>query len=221
MSQRIALFGGSFDPIHHGHLIVARSVAERVSLDKIIFLPSALPPHKQGEALADPAHRAAMVALAIQSEAQPANGVCQSASRLCRFEMSDFDLMRSGPSYTIDTIEHFRRTLGREVELHWIIGADSLNELTGWHRVAELVDACRILTASRPGSDAIDWTSLRSALSESQIEKLRRGVTETPRIDISSTDVRRRVQRNQSILRLVPDSVAHYIQKHSLYHTHT
>ena len=209
MSQRIALFGGSFDPIHRGHLIVARSVAERVPLEKIIFLPSASPPHKQGEALADPSHRAAMVALAIQGETQP-----------CQFEMSDFDLTRTGPSYTIDTVEHFRRTLGNEVELHWIIGADSLNELTGWHRVAALVDGCQLLTASRPGSDAIDWTSLRSALSESQIEKLRRGVMETPRLDISSTDVRRRVQRNQSILRLVPDSVAHYIQEHSLYHTH-
>lgn len=214
MSRGVALYGGSFDPIHHGHLIVARAVAEQLELERVIFLPSATPPHKQDEALADPTHRAAMVALAIQDEPL--------------FEMSDFDLTRGGPSYTIDTVEHFRRALGDDVSLHWIIGADSLNELTSWHRVGALVDSCQILTAARGGrakpacrSDTIDWASLRDTLSESRIEKLRRGVTETPRIDISSTQVRQRAGQGKSIRYLVPDAVDQYIQAHALYRTHT
>ena len=107
MSRRVALFGGSFDPIHHGHLIVARVMVERLDLDEIIFLPSACPPHKPEGVLADPAHRAEMVKLAIEGEPS--------------FELSDFDLARAGPSYTIETVEHFRRTLGDETALHWII----------------------------------------------------------------------------------------------------
>ena len=205
MSGGIALYGGSFDPIHHGHLIVARAVAEQLKLDRIIFLPSATPPHKRDEALADPAHRAAMVALAIRDEP--------------RFEMSDFDLTRTGPSFTIDTVKHFRDAPGDNAPLHWIIGADSLNELTSWHEVGALVDSCQLLTAARSGSDAIDWVSLREVLSEIQIEKLRRGIAETPRIDISSTDIRQRVAQNQPIQYLVPDAVDGYIQAHALYRT--
>ncbi|MHC4091001.1 MAG: nicotinate-nicotinamide nucleotide adenylyltransferase, partial [Planctomycetota bacterium] len=111
MSQRIALFGGSFNPIHMGHLIVARSVGEQLRLERIIVLPSATPPHKTAAALLDPKHRAAMVELAIAGEPL--------------LEFSDYDLNREGPSYTVETVAHFREELGLDVLLHWIIGADS------------------------------------------------------------------------------------------------
>lgn len=203
MAERVGLYGGSFDPIHLGHLIVARAVAEELDLERVIFLPSADPPHKQGQQLADAKHRAEMVALAIAGEA--------------RFEFDGFDMTRAGPTYTLDTVLHFRDRLGADVGLYWIIGADSLRELGSWHRVAELVEACTMVTAGRAGCEEGDLEGLRGRLSAEQIEKLRRGWVATPRIDISASDIRGRVQRGGSIRYLVPESVGAYILRHGLY----
>ena len=133
------------------------------------------------------------------------------------FEFSDFDLTRDGPSYTIDTVTHYCGLLGPQVELHWIIGADSLAELTTWYRLPDLVDACRIVTAARPGWDAIDWSPLRTVLSDAQVAAIHAGVLQTPRIDISSTDIRRRVREGYSIRYLVPHAVKQYINTQGLY----
>ena len=203
MAEQIALYGGSFNPIHHAHLIVARAIVERLELDRVIFLPSARPPHKVVDTLATPAHRAAMVRLAIEGETA--------------FEFSDYDLTREGPSYTIDTVRNFRRTYGTGVRLCWIIGADSLAELITWHRVSDLVDACHIITAGRPGVDDIPWTQLGTVLTEEQIASIKSGIVATPLIDISSTDIRQRVSRRLSIRYMVPDQVRAYIEQHSLY----
>jgi nicotinate-nucleotide adenylyltransferase len=226
--MRVALFGGSFDPIHFGHLIVARSVAEPLELDRVVFLPSAHPPHKGAGDLALSEHRAAMVKLAIAGEPL--------------FEFSDFDLTRPGPTYTIETVEHFMRQGGSKAPrddgqspngerwrggtphggdadffLGWIIGADSLMELPTWRRPGALVDTCRIITATRPGYDAIDWHKLAEVFSPAQIKRLRQGVVETPRIDISSTDLRRRIREGRSIRFLVPEPVREYIERARLY----
>ena len=203
MAQRIALFGGSFDPIHLGHLISARAVAERLELSRVIFLPSAAPPHKNASDLLAPEHRAEMVRLAIAEEAD--------------FEFSDFDLTRSGPSYTVETIAHFGQQLGPEAVLYWIIGADSLPELPTWCRARELVASCRIVTAARPGWERIDFDALRPHFSAEQIDGLRANMVETPRIDISATDIRRRVREGRSIRYLVPETVCEYILEHRLY----
>lgn len=204
MPEKLALFGGSFNPIHHGHLLIARSIFEQLQLDRIIFLPSAQPPHKPQGALAPPDDRAAMVRLSIEGERG--------------FEISDYDL-RQGPCYTIDTVAHFREALGMDIILYWVIGSDSLVELTTWYRVRALVDSCRIITAARPGWEQIDWTLLRSRLSEDQIAVLQSGVLETPLIDISATDIRRRVREGRSIRYLVPDRVRNYIESAGLYRT--
>lgn len=203
MPERVGLYGGSFDPIHVGHLIVARSVAEAIDLSKVIFLPSANPPHKCAEELLDASHRAEMVRRAIEGESL--------------FSLSDHDLDQSGPSYTIDTVTHFASSLGADTALHWIIGADSLAELASWYRVADLVDACRIVTASRPGWEAPDLRGLRSQLSEVQIERLQQGIVNTPWIDISATDIRKRIRAGRSIRHLVPDTVLSYIESNKLY----
>jgi nicotinate-nucleotide adenylyltransferase len=203
MAQRFGLFGGSFNPIHCGHLIVARAVAERLDLDRVILLPSARPPHKEVAGLLDGSHRAEMVKLAIAGEPL--------------FELSDFDLTRDEPSYTIDTVAHFRHQLGPDAPLYWIIGADSLAELMTWHRVRALVDACRIVTATRPGCQRIDWDHLRTVLGDARAAAVRTGAIETPAIDISSTKVRCRVRQGKSIRCLVPDRVTAYIQEQGLY----
>ena len=190
---RIALIGGSFDPVHHGHLIIARNVAERMGIGRVIFLPTASPPHKAARDLADPEHRTRMVQAAIEGEPG--------------FELDETDLNRPGPTYTLDTIAHFREQVGPAAELIWVIGGDSLAELASWHRVAELVDACRIVTALRSGSETLDLTSLTARLSDEQVSRLKNDVLATPRIDISSTEIRRRVAAGRSIRYLVPETV--------------
>ncbi len=203
MAQRIGLYGGSFNPIHNGHLIVARDIAERINLDQIILLPASHPPHKDAGTLLDPAHRAAMVKLAIEGDPL--------------FAFSDFDLKRSGPNYTIETVMHFREVLGPDVALHWLIGADSLAELITWRRVSDLVNACRIVTAGRQGCTAIDWTKLASVLSDEQVTLLKSGVLPTAQVDISSSDIRRRVSEGRSIRYLVPDPLRSFIDRNGLY----
>ncbi len=207
MTTRIGLYGGSFDPIHHGHLIVARAIAERLDLDRVLFLPSATPPHKAPGGILDPAHRTEMVRLAIRCEP--------------RFELDDFDLTRDGPSYTIDTIRHFQETLGEDAELHWIIGADSLAEFAMWYQVAALIDSCRVITAARPGCGWVEHDSLVRVIGEARMAKLESGVLDTPVIDISSTDIRRRIREGFSIRYLVSEDVQAYIEEHHLYRNAT
>ena len=203
MADRIALYGGSFNPIHFGHLIVARSIAEQLMVDRLIFLPAAQPPHKIGAHLLDGSHRAEMIRLAIEGEPH--------------FELSEHELQRAGTSYTIETVAHFRETLGLDISLYWIIGVDSLNELNTWHRVRILVDACRIITARRPGWERVDFDALRPKLTDEQIGVLESGILDTPRIEMSSSDIRGRIRQNKSIRYLVPDAVADYIRRHGLY----
>ncbi len=199
----IALFGGSFNPIHNGHLAIARAVADQVGLDRVILLPSKSPPHKAVGSLIDARHRLAMIRLAVADDPL--------------FCVHEWDLTRDGPTYSIDSVDHFRREQGDQTEICWIIGADSLAELHLWHRVAGLVDRCRFLTASRPGSESIDWGPLSSLLSSDQIEKLKGGVLETAMVDISATDIRRRAAAGASLDGLVPPGVARYIADRGLY----
>jgi len=199
----VGLYGGSFNPIHHGHLIIARAVAERLGLSRVVFIPSANPPHKSTEGLADATDRLAMARLAIGDEPG--------------FEVSDIEIRRTGPSYTILTVEDFARQVGDGVPLCWMIGGDTLPELHTWHRAGELVDLCRIVTAGRPGFEMADLSVLEPILSVEQIQRLRADILDTPRIDISATDIRRRVAEGHSIRYLVPDPVRAYIDEHGLY----
>lgn len=136
-----------------------------------------------------------------------------------QFEVSDWELGRPGPNYTIHTIEHFRASLGSSVELCWLIGMDSLHELATWHRADELVEACTVVTTARPGFDAPDDVALGRRFSLPQIERLRRHIVEGPRIDIAGSDIRARVQAGLGIRYLAPEPVCQYIAGHGLYRT--
>jgi nicotinate-nucleotide adenylyltransferase len=199
----IALFGGSFNPIHHGHLIVARAVAEQLGANRMVLIPSACPPHKREDELAGAEDRLQMARLATQGEAI--------------LEVCDAEVRRSGPSYTVLTVDEYRRSVGWDTPLFWVIGGDTLPELHTWYRIRELGDLCRIVTAVRPGYEQPDLSQLAQVLSEEQVQRLQDAVLQTPRIDISATEVRRRVREGRSIRYLVPEAVREYIERRGLY----
>jgi nicotinate-nucleotide adenylyltransferase len=185
----IGLFGGSFDPVHHGHLIVAQVAAERLGLDSLRFLPAREQPFKQGRHGTSPQHRAAMLALAVAD----APG----------FAVDKVELERPGPSYTVDTLEELRRREPQS-EFALLLGADAATELPSWHEAKRIPELARVVVFARPGS------RVPTSAFVSQ-------VIEVPAIDISATEVRRRISRGHSIRYWVPDVVAEYIARHRLY----
>jgi nicotinate-nucleotide adenylyltransferase len=189
-------FGGTFNPIHHGHLICARAVAEIALFDKILLIPTLIPPHKLSVAnIAEPQHRLEMCRLAVNGDPL--------------FEVSALELRRSGPSYTFDTVQELARQGHGKV--HWLIGADMVPILPQWHRALELIEQLDFVIMTRPGW-RFNWQSLPR-----EFQRLQHNVVPTPLIDISSTDIRRRVQQGQSIDYLTPQEVQDYIQAHRLY----
>ena len=197
--ERIGLLGGTFDPIHLGHLIVAEEARTRLSLDRLLFVPSRQPWRKAGREIAPEADRLAMVRLAV--EGNPG------------FEVSLVDLEREGPSYSVDTVCDVRATLSPEAELYFILGYDALMDLPHWHAPAELARVTRLVTVIRPGYE-LDWSPLEQAIPQARETVM---LLETPEIGISSTEVRQRVAAGRSIRYWVPDLVAEYIQQQGLY----
>jgi nicotinate-nucleotide adenylyltransferase len=189
-------FGGSFNPIHFGHLCCAEAVAAKAGYEQVILIPSARPPHKADTPdLAAPHDRLVMCRLAT--------------ARNDLFNISDIETRRSGPSYTIDTAQELREQGWPEV--HWLIGADMLLYLPRWHRPLDLLEQIHFVVMSRPGW-TIDWEALPP-----EFRHLKANVVEAPQIDISSTDIRRRVREGLPIDHLVPAAVADYIREHRLY----
>ncbi len=204
MAERgILLYGGTFDPIHHGHLIVARAAAEQLRLETVILIPSARPPHNETPPVTPASHRMAMTRLAIRGESL--------------FEVSDCEMNRQGPSYTLETVREFQKRFGPVVPLYWLIGADTLSDLPNWYKISLLAEECTLVTAARPGFDRIDWNPLQSVLSPAQIQRMQTHILDTPRIDISATEIRNRVVKGASIQYLVPPAVKTYIEEYSLY----
>lgn len=196
--MRVLCFGGSFNPIHNGHLVCARAVAETLGFDRIILIPAAHPPHKPASAeFAEPQHRLAMCRLAAELQSQ-------------LFEADDIELRRPPPSYTIDTVRQLRQMRKWE-QVHWLIGADMLMYLPKWRDPQALLRETQFVVMRRPGTE-IDWNVLPPAYLG-----LRYHVAEAPLMNVSSTDIRRRIATGKSIEYLVPPGVAGYIREHGLY----
>ncbi len=207
MEKRILLFGGTFDPIHHGHLIVARAIAEAGGFEAVTFVPTGRPPHKhKHSAYASAEDRLAMLRLAIEGEAI--------------FNICDIEIARGGSSYTLDTLTELRRQYGPSARLHWVIGSDMLEDLPTWHRVEEVLELAQMVVAARqPWQDRLDriFTDLGKSLSPVLVNNLRKMVLPTPLIDISSTTIRARLREGLSIRYLLPEAVRSYIHEHNLY----
>lgn len=198
-SIRRLCFGGTFNPIHHGHLLCARAVAEAQGFDRITLIPSAEPPHKANGPgtpdLASAHDRLAMCRLAVADDPL--------------FETNDVELRRSGPSFTIDTARELKRQGWPNVP--WLIGGDTVANLPSWHDPLNLLAEVDFIVMDRPGTQ-IDWTLIAKPY-----QVLRSRVVVLPLIEISASAIRARIHDGQSVRYLTPDSVAHYIAQHGLY----
>jgi len=192
--RNIGLFGGTFDPIHLGHLITAQEVLTKCGLEKVIFVPSADPPHKEGRRLTRAEDRLRMVSSAIEHDS--------------RFELSSIELERPGKSYTVDTLRQMRERLGPDVELCFIIGADNVPEMRTWKEPERIFDLAAVIVATRPGFEP-------HSVDVPFVERMT--FIPTPEIAISSTEIRLRVKRSQPIRYWVPSEVERYIEEKRLY----
>lgn len=201
-SQAIGVMGGTFDPIHYGHLVAAEAVRARLDLDRVVFVPAGRPPHKADKPVSDARHRYLMTVMATVTNPN--------------FAVSRIEIDRPGPSYTVDTVRQFRAEAGARARLYFITGLDAVREILTWREPDVFLRLCRLVAVTRPGYAVRSVEALRSRLravaDEQPLE-----ILEVPALAISSSDVRRRVAASEPIKYLVPESVETYIQKVGLY----
>lgn len=209
---RIGILGGTFNPIHLGHVETASAARAALGLERVLLVPSRLPPHRPGEQLASPFHRFAMAALCASD--------CEWMS------VSDHELQTPGPSFTARTLDHLRATGLRSSQMFFITGADAFAEIETWHRYPEVLDLAHFAVVSRPGA-RVDSLPLRlpSLQSRFTVTAARDSANVAQRIflidaetpDISSTDVRRRLANGESVTGLLCPAVERHIRRHNLY----
>ncbi len=189
----MGIMGGTFDPIHHGHLVAASEVADRFGLDQVVFVPTGDPWQKSGSSVSSPEDRYLMTVIATASNP--------------RFTVSRVDVDRVGPTYTVDTLRDLRERYGPTAELFFITGADALNKILSWKDARDLFDLAHFVGVTRPGFE----------LDASHLPEASVSLVQVPAMAISSTDCRRRVQGGKPVWYLVPDGVVQYIAKRGLY----
>ncbi len=192
--MEIGILGGTFNPIHNGHLAIAEYIREKFGLKKVLFIPCNIPYHKKTFGLALPRHRLNMVRLAIKNNNH--------------FKAMNIEIRRGGLTYSIDTIKYLKKIYPVNTKFYFILGEDSLPELPLWLEIKSIARLCRFIAVNRPGAKRLKLKPyLASRISYVKI----------PSIDISSTQIRHRLKKKQSVKYLVPDSVANYIKKYRLY----
>jgi len=198
--MNIGVLGGTFDPVHSGHLVIAEEARLRFGLNKVLFVPAGQPWLKTNSKITAAAHRVEMLKRAIADNAG--------------FELSTMEIDRPGPSYSVDTVAVLQQQSGAGAKIFFLIGWDSLSELPQWKEPARLIQLCKLVAVTRPGFSRPDLKSLEPSVP---------GITQSvvwlniPPIDISSSDIRDRVAQGLSIHRLVPDDVESYIAENKLY----
>ncbi len=203
--SRVGIMGGTFDPIHFGHLVTAEAARWEFALAKVVFVPSGRPPHKKDYPVTDAEHRYQMAVAATASN--PA------------FEVSKVEIDREGYSYTIDTVLAFRRFYGPEVQLFFITGADAILEILTWKDVGRLLNECHFIAATRPGFQLNRLQETHPMLPVEGRHRIH--LIEVPALAISSTDIRWRVQHKKPIKYLLPEAVEDYIHCQGLYRPHS
>ncbi len=197
--MRLGVFGGTFDPVHYGHLVAAEEVRYRLRLDKVLFVPAGMPPHKLDHDITPTRHRLAMLELAIASNPG--------------FALSRVDIDRHGPCYTVDTLALLHEEYGPGTELFFLMGMDSLAEILTWKEPERLIRLAQIVVVGRPGFQA-DVDELDKVL-PGAAERI--SIVDTPLMEVSSSDIRQRVREGAPIRYQVPEAVEAYIRAHRLY----
>jgi nicotinate-nucleotide adenylyltransferase len=198
--MKIGVFGGTFDPIHLGHLAAARSIQSTLGLAKVIFVPAGQPWLKADMPVSPVRDRVEMVRLAV--------------ARRKTFELSTIEADRPGPSFTVDTMEVLQRQLGTDLDLFLLLGSDALEDLPKWKEPQRLIHLCQMVAFARPGHRLPAMESLEAAIPGVSLRVL---LVEVPQVNIRATEIRRRIAEGRSIRRLVPQPVEGYILEHGLY----
>jgi nicotinate-nucleotide adenylyltransferase len=207
VKKKIALFGGTFDPIHLGHTAVAAAAAEHIGAEKIIFIPAKRSPIKDSFPQAGDNDRLAMIALAIADNK--------------KFQLNDYELRKSEPSYTLETVRRFQADYNGKALIYWLVGADSIDELSRWYGIVELIDECNLCVMFRAGCEPPDFAKFKDIWGAARVENLQRNIIRTPLIGISSTEIRDRLAAGRDVTDMLAPPVADYIRKHGLYQSKT
>jgi nicotinate-nucleotide adenylyltransferase len=203
VKKSIVLFGGTFDPIHVGHTTVATSAADHIGADEVVFVPAKRSPLKHLRPQVSDEHRLKMIAIAVGDDK--------------RFRVSDHEINKPEPSFTLETVKWFKEQYGANVSLYWLLGADAVDDFGLWYKVTELIDACNMCTMFRAGCDEPDFGKYAGKWGKSRVEKLRANVIATPLVDVSSTEIRGRLAGGQEVAGMLAPGVAEYICEHGLY----
>ena len=197
---RIGILGGTFDPVHRGHLEIARIAMDEAALERVIFIPASQPRLKSGEPTASPQQRLEMLRLAVGDS--------------LGFEVSDMELRRSGPTLTVETLRELRDELGDGVELCFILGLDALARFDQWVEPERVTELARLLAVSRPGYSGFDWPEFysRNPYAEGRVDCL-----DSTTIDVSASELRARIASGASVGGLLPTAVEQYIRENDLY----
>jgi nicotinate-nucleotide adenylyltransferase len=202
-NKKIAVLGGTFDPIHIGHTTVADAAAQYVGAENIFLVPAKCSPLKSSSPLASDQHRLNMVRLAIEGSKE--------------FSLSDYELKKPEPSYTLNTVRWFKDNYGPDISVHWLVGADTVSELPYWYKVTDLIDECSVSAMYRAGFDPPDFSQFEQLWGSERIEKLRQSIVPTPLLDISSTEIRRRLAAGLEVCDMLHPAVEDYVRKNGLY----
>ncbi|MBN2183359.1 MAG: nicotinate (nicotinamide) nucleotide adenylyltransferase [Sedimentisphaerales bacterium] len=202
-SKRTALFGGTFDPVHVGHTVVAAAAAEHIGAEKVIFIPAKRSPLKDNLPRASDVDRFNMISLAIEDDE--------------KFGVSDCELKRQSPSFTLDSVRRFQAELGGKASIFWLIGADGISELSRWYKIEELIDECSLSVMYRAGFEKPDFEKFLPLWGRRRVEKLRENIIPTPLVDVSSTQVRQRLASGLDVAQMLHPKVLIYIRENNLY----
>ena len=196
----VGILGGTFDPVHRGHLEIACRAMDEASLEQVIFIPASQPRLKSGEPAAPPEQRMEMLRLAVTG--------------IAGFEVSDIELRRTGPTLTVETLRELRQGLGESVELSFILGLDVLDRFDQWVQPERVVELARLLAVSRPGYTGFDWPAFyaRNPYAKGRVDCL-----DSTAIDVSASELRGRIAAGASVTGLLPPAVERYIRGNGLY----
>ena len=201
--KKIILFGGSFDPVHPGHTAVVLAAAEYLCANKVIFIPAKRSPLKKQFPGASDKDRLAMIDIVIAGNK--------------KFSVSDYEINKQSPCYTLETVRRFCSEYGRSSILHWLTGSDCVDELPCWYEITNLIDECNLSVMHRAGYPEPDFSKFEKLWGKERIKKLAGNVIPTPLVNISSTEIRQRLAEGMDVMNMLHPAVIDYIYEHGLY----